>query len=79
MPRIAFISDIHSNFPALKTVLDNLSSRKIDQIYCLGDITGYHTMPNETINLVIKSKIKCLMGNHDNDILNKKFKPEKKS
>lgn len=77
MSKIAFISDIHSNFPALKTVLDNLKSRNINQIYCLGDITGYHTMPNETIDLVQESNISCLLGNHDNDILNKKFKPEK--
>lgn len=77
MIKIAFISDIHSNFPALKTVLDNIKSRDIDQIYCLGDITGYHTMPNETIDLVKKSDIKSIKGNHDNDILNKKFNTEK--
>lgn len=77
MIKIAFISDIHSNYPALAAVLDDISSRNISEIYCLGDITGYHTMPNETIELVKKRNIKCILGNHDNDILNKKFKPEK--
>lgn len=78
MTRIAFISDIHSNYPALKTVLADINSRGVEKIFCLGDITGYHTMPNETIDLVRENNLICIKGNHDNDILNKKFKPEKK-
>lgn len=77
MKKIAFISDIHSNYPAIKSVLSDINSRGIDEIYCLGDIVGYHTMPNETISIVKENRIKCLLGNHDNDILNKRFKSEK--
>lgn len=77
MKKVAFISDIHSNFPALKAVLEDIEKRDIDNIFCLGDITGYHTMPNETISLIKERDILCIKGNHDNDILNKKFNPKK--
>ena len=36
--KIAIISDIHGNLEALKVVLDDIKSRGIDKIYCLGDI-----------------------------------------
>jgi len=40
MDRIAIISDIHGNMPALETVLADISHRKLDTIYCLGDLVG---------------------------------------
>lgn len=74
MSGIAFISDIHSNYSAFKTVYAEIKRRGIDEIYCLGDIVGYHTMPNEVIDFLRSSNIICIKGNHDNDVLNKKFK-----
>lgn len=47
--KIALISDIHSNLPALKAVLNAID---VDQILCAGDIVGYHPFPNEVIKLV---------------------------
>lgn len=35
MDRIAIISDIHGNLKALKSVLDDISERNIDRIFCL--------------------------------------------
>lgn len=40
MDRIAIISDVHGNMPALETVLADIRQRGIDLIYNLGDLVG---------------------------------------
>jgi len=61
----AIISDIHSNLEALTTVLNDIESRGINTIYCLGDVVGYGPNPKECLDLVIKKAKWCIMGNHD--------------
>lgn len=65
MSKIAFISDIHGNLPALKAVLEDCKLQKVEQVYCLGDLVGYYSQINEVINLVRDNGIKTIMGNHD--------------
>ncbi len=64
---IAIISDIHSNFTALKTVLEDIEKNedKVNKIFCLGDLVGYNPEPEKTVNLVKKSCKKVIGGNHD--------------
>lgn len=62
---IALISDIHGNYEALKEVLKKIDSLGINQIYCLGDITGYYTQVNECCEELRKRDVKCILGNHD--------------
>lgn len=66
--KVAFLSDIHSNLYALESVLADIKKNNIDKIYCLGDIVGYHSFPNEVIDLVRKNNIISIKGNHDKDI-----------
>lgn len=40
MDKIAVISDVHGNLPALEAVLDDIRGRGIDLIYNLGDLVG---------------------------------------
>jgi predicted phosphodiesterase len=40
MDRIAIISDIHGNIPALEATLTDIRRRGIDRILCLGDLVG---------------------------------------
>jgi predicted phosphodiesterase len=62
--RILVISDIHGNLAALNAVLDN--SRGIwDEVYCLGDLTGYGPDPAECIKKVMECGSVILGGNHD--------------
>lgn len=63
--RYAIISDIHSNLEALEAVLAKISGLKVDEILCLGDIVGYNPNPNECIDIVRRTGIRCIMGNHD--------------
>lgn len=67
--RRAIISDIHANQEALRAVLEDIESRGIGEIVCLGDLVGYGPEPVECIELVRKSCRFTLMGNHDYALL----------
>ena len=67
MPRIAIISDIHSNMAALDKVLADIDSQRVDGIYCLGDVVGYGPQPvqamTKVLDVCVQGKVIC--GNHD--------------
>ena len=63
--RLAIISDIHSNFEALKSVLPRIEHDNVDAILNLGDIVGYNASPNECLELLQERPVVSLAGNHD--------------
>lgn len=63
--RIALISDIHSNLPALESVLAEIDREGITDIYCLGDVVGYGADPVLCVVLVRSRCSKVVLGNHD--------------
>jgi predicted phosphodiesterase len=63
--RVAVISDIHSNLPALEAVLSDLGREDPDEVWCLGDIVGYGAAPDACTALVGDVVEQCLAGNHD--------------
>jgi|SRR5271157_586142 len=65
--KIGLISDIHSNAIALEAVLKNMGD--VDAIVCAGDVVGYNPYPNETIELLKKYNVKCVMGDHDKAVI----------
>jgi len=66
--RIALFSDIHANLPALESCLKSIDEQTPDAIYCLGDLVGYNTWPNEVINEVRRRAIPTIAGNYDQGI-----------
>jgi len=69
MRSAAFISDIHSNLEALKSVLDDIDRKGYEVVYCLGDVIGYGPDPVACVDLVRKRCSVTLMGNHDEALL----------
>lgn len=71
MEKIAIIADVHGNYEALKTVLIDIEKRGIKQIYCLGDVIGKGSRPNECLNLLKN----CIMvyGNWEDFFNNKTY------
>ena len=63
--RLALLSDIHSNLPALEAVLADVESTGVDEVWCLGDVVGYGAQPNECAALVSERCSISLVGNHD--------------
>ena len=61
--RIAVLSDIHGNLPALEAVLDAL--RPYDAVWQLGDIVGYGPQPDEVVDRLASEKATGVRGNHD--------------
>jgi putative phosphoesterase len=66
--RIAILSDIHGNLPALEAVLADAASRHVDTMYCLGDLVGYAPFPNEVIERIRREAIPTIMGNYDDGV-----------
>ena len=64
----AIISDIHSNLTALQAVLDDIEKRRIETIYCLGDIIGYGPDPATCLDLLSERLAFSLCGNHDHAV-----------
>jgi predicted phosphodiesterase len=66
--RIALFSDIHANLPALEAVLADMDHQNLDAMYCLGDLVGYATWPNEVVAEIRKRKIPTIAGNYDEGV-----------
>jgi predicted phosphodiesterase len=63
--KIAIISDVHANLPALDAVLEAIASDGVDHIICGGDLVGYNAEPGEVVAKIRQLDIPCVMGNHD--------------
>jgi diadenosine tetraphosphatase ApaH/serine/threonine PP2A family protein phosphatase len=61
--RIAVLSDIHSNLPALEAVLAGVGS--VDGIWVLGDTVGYGAEPEAVIARLQGMGAVAVQGNHD--------------
>jgi putative phosphoesterase len=77
--KIAFISDIHGNYEALKSVLAKIDKLGISRVFCAGDIVGYYTQINECCNELKLRGIPNIMGNHDWYMAGGGFCPRSKS
>jgi predicted phosphodiesterase len=61
--RIAVLSDIHANLPALEAVASDLPP--VDQVWVLGDTVGYGPQPNEVVATLQAMGARSVLGNHD--------------
>jgi len=68
--RIAAISDIHGNLPALQAVLDDIARQGADLVVNLGDILSGPLLPAETADfLMARPEILTIAGNHERQLL----------
>jgi predicted phosphodiesterase len=74
--KIALISDIHGNLPALEAVYQSIKEKGIFEIYNLGDSLYGPLWAEETAQFIIKNNIKSIMGNEDEDLINNSHKNE---
>ena len=68
METITIFGDIHANLPALEAVLADIDQRGLTHLYCLGDLVGYGTFPNEVITTIRERHIPTIMGNYDQGV-----------
>jgi putative phosphoesterase len=65
MRRVAVITDIHANLPALQAALARIDELDVDGLYCGGDLVGYGPHPNEVCALIAERAIPTIYGNYD--------------
>jgi predicted phosphodiesterase len=67
--RIAIVSDIHGNLPALEAVLRDIGRRGVDRIVNLGDSLSGPLMVRETAQFLMAQDWVQLAGNHERQVL----------
>jgi predicted phosphodiesterase len=67
--RIAAISDIHGNLPALEAVLADIAAQGADVILNLGDIASGPLWPRETLERLMPLGLPTIAGNHERQVL----------
>lgn len=63
--KIAIISDIHGNLPALEATLAEVAAEGIERIMCLGDVATLGPQPREVIARLRALGYPTVMGNTD--------------
>lgn len=67
--RIALLSDVHANLPALEAVLADVAARgDVMATYHLGDLVGYAPWPNEVVDVIRREEIAGVAGNYDSTV-----------
>jgi putative phosphoesterase len=67
--RVAAISDVHGNLPALEAVLREIETERPDMIVCCGDVAS-GPMPAETIDALRRlEKARFVRGNADRGLI----------
>ena len=67
--KIAVISDIHGNLPALQAVLAEIDKEGVDEIVNCGDTLAGPLQAAETAELLMKRQIAMIAGNHERQML----------
>ena len=75
MRKIAILSDLHGNMPAIEKVISDLAVRQIQRVFCLGDLVSGPLWPKETIEFLMRQDWTFVRGNHDRRLVERP--PEK--
>ena len=68
MKRIALIADLHGNLPAVEALEQDLKTRSVDEIWCLGDIVGKGPSSPDTFDWAMAHCSLILRGNWDEGV-----------
>lgn len=69
MTRRIFIGDIHGHYDGLMSLLEAVSPGESDQVYFVGDLIDRGPKSCQVVEFVRNSKYACVMGNHEQLLL----------
>ncbi|KIL39768.1 serine/threonine protein phosphatase [Gordoniibacillus kamchatkensis] len=78
MEKIAILSDVHGNLPALEAVYKDIARRRIRRIVCLGDLVGKGPQPAQTVDRIRERCEFVAQGNWEAGIAREQELPEGK-
>ncbi|MBE9007278.1 serine/threonine protein phosphatase [Fortiea sp. LEGE XX443] len=64
------IGDVHGHYEGLMTLLEAIAPTSDDQVYFLGDLIDRGPQSYDVVNFVRQSNYPCLLGNHEQMLLN---------
>ncbi len=67
--RIAFLTDVHGNLPALEAVLADARDQGCEEIWDGGDAVGYHPWPTACVERLAGTCAVAVLGNYDRKVL----------
>lgn len=63
--KVGLISDVHATLQPLREALALFEDEGVETILCAGDVAGYGKQLDETVQALIDSRCRVVMGNHD--------------
>ncbi len=75
MDYVAIISDLHGNMPALEATLQDIKRRRINRIFCLGDLVGKGPHSDKAVDICQDVCEGTVKGNWDDFIVRETDKP----
>jgi serine/threonine protein phosphatase 1 len=67
--RRIIIGDVHGHYDTLISLLDAIAPKSDDRIYFLGDLIDRGPQSAQVVDFVYKNKYPCLLGNHEQMLL----------
>jgi putative phosphoesterase len=67
--RVAFLSDVHANFPALCAALDVAARAGAGTVVAAGDLVGSGPHPVEVVRLLMQRGVRAIRGNVERKLL----------
>ena len=77
--KIAIVSDVYSNLPALQAVVADFTRRGVDDVVCLGNTVSGPMLPLQTAHFMMKQGWMQIAGNHDPQVLGNQTPERSKS
>ncbi len=68
--KIALFGGVYSNHLALEKTIEDVQSKGITDIFCLGDLGAFGPFPDKVFPLLIDNNVKVIQGNYDHSIGN---------
>jgi predicted phosphodiesterase len=66
--RIAVFGGVYSNHLALAAALNDVRSRGVEAVYCLGDLGAFGPHPDRVFPLLREAGVECIAGNYDDSL-----------
>lgn len=63
--KVALCGGVYSNRPALEALLEEASARRVEALYCLGDLGGFGPNPESIRPLLEQGSVRCIQGNYE--------------
>lgn len=65
MTSIGLISDVHAMPAPVAEALSIFRNAGVEQVFCAGDIAGYHDELEQTVALLVENDCQSVLGNHE--------------